>query len=191
MKASVPISRGIESLFGTRDENIRLIESSLNVRTRLLNDSLEIEGDEANVARAAGILDDYVALVQNGHVFNNGDLNSFLRVVTADPDASLRRLVESGKQRSFGKKIIAPKTMTQRRYVDAIERQDLVFGVGPAGTGKTYLAVAMAVSALCVSERRAWGFSALLVAGFAAAVPASDWLLTVPSSSFETCPSGR
>jgi|ERR1043166_8953784 phosphate starvation-inducible PhoH-like protein len=148
MKSSVQISRGIESLFGTRDENIRLLESGMNVRTRLLNDSLEIEGDAAAVARVAAILSDYVALVREGHVFNNGDLNSFLRVVTTDSETSLRGLVESGKQRSFGKKIIAPKTMTQRRYVDAIERQDLVFGVGPAGTGKTYLAVAMAVSAL-------------------------------------------
>ena len=148
MKSSVQISRGIESLFGTRDENIRLIEGGLNVRTRLLNDCLEIEGEDVGVARAADILSDYVALVREGHVFNNGDLNSFLRVVTADAETSLRGLVESGKQRSFGKKVVAPKTMTQRRYVDAIERNDLVFGVGPAGTGKTYLAVAMAVSAL-------------------------------------------
>jgi phosphate starvation-inducible PhoH-like protein len=148
MKSSVQISRGIESLFGTRDENIRVLESGLNVRTRLLNDALEIEGDYDSVARATGILNDYVTLVRDGHVFNNGDLNSFLRVVTADPDSSLRRLVESGKQRSFGKKIIAPKTINQRRYVDAIEHHDLVFGIGPAGTGKTYLAVAMAVAAL-------------------------------------------
>src|SRR6516165_3058068 len=148
MKASVQISRGIESLFGTRDEKIRLLEEGLNVRTRLLNDSLEIEGEEAGVARATVILGDYAALMREGHQFNNGDLNSFLRVVTADSEASLRGLVESGKQRSFGKKTIAPKTMTQRRYVEAIEKYDLVFGVGPAGTGKTYLAVAMAVSAL-------------------------------------------
>lgn len=148
MKSSVQISRGIESLFGTRDENIRVIESGLNVRTRLLNDSLEIEGDEGGVTRASDILSDYVALVKEGHVFNNGDLNSFLRVVTTDAETSLRGLVQSGKQRSFGKKIVAPKTMMQRRYVDAIERSDLVFGIGPAGTGKTYLAVAMAVSAL-------------------------------------------
>jgi phosphate starvation-inducible PhoH-like protein len=148
MKSSVQITRGIESLFGTRDENIRLIEGGLNVKTRLLNDALEIEGDEACVARAENILTDYVSLVREGHVFNNGDLNSFLRVVTSDSETSLRGLVESGKQRSFGKKVVAPKTMMQRRYVDAIERQDLVFGVGPAGTGKTYLAVAMAVSAL-------------------------------------------
>ena len=148
MKSSVQINRGIESLFGTRDENIRLIEGGLNVRTRLLNDCLEIEGEESGVARAENILTDYVSLVREGHVFNNGDLNSFLRVVTADSETSLRGLVESGKQRSFGKKVVAPKTMMQRRYVDAIERHDLVFGVGPAGTGKTYLAVAMAVSAL-------------------------------------------
>jgi len=152
MKSSVQISRGIESLFGTRDENIRLIENGLNVRTRLLNDCLEIEGDDRAVSRTSEILTDYVALTREGHVFNNGDLNSFLRVVTADSETTLRRLVESGKQRSFGKKIVAPKTMTQRRYMEAIERQDLVFGVGPAGTGKTYLAVAMAVSAL-VSKR--------------------------------------
>jgi phosphate starvation-inducible protein PhoH and related proteins len=148
MKSNVQISRGIESLFGTRDENIRLIETGLNVRTRLLNDSIEIEGEEPAVGRAAGILNDYATLVREGHVFNNGDLNSYLRVVTSDSETSLRRLVESGKQRSFGKKIIAPKTITQRRYMEAIERNDLAIGIGPAGTGKTYLAVAMAVSAL-------------------------------------------
>ena len=139
-KTSVQITRGIESLFGTRDENIRVIESGLNVRTRLLNDRIEIEGEETNIERAAGILGDYAELIGEGVVFNNGDLNSYLRVVTADPETTLRRLVDSGKQRSFGKKQIAPKTLTQRRYIDAIERNDLVFGIGPAGTGKTYLA---------------------------------------------------
>src|SRR5882672_10126632 len=148
MKASVPIVRGIESLFGTRDENIRLLESGLKVSTQLINDSLEIEGEPANVARAENILEDYVALVREGHVFNNGDLNGYLRVCTEDPEVSLRALVSSGRQRTFGKKVLAPKTVNQRRYIEAIERNDLVIGVGPAGTGKTYLAVAMAISAL-------------------------------------------
>jgi phosphate starvation-inducible PhoH-like protein len=148
MKICVQITRGIESLFGTRDENIRLLESGLNLRTRLLDgDSLEVEGEESQVRRAEDILEDYMDLVKDGHVFNNGDLNSYMRVVTADPNVSLRRLVESGKSRSFGKKVLAPKTVNQRRYVDAIEHHDLTFGIGPAGTGKTYLAVAMAVSA--------------------------------------------
>lgn len=148
MKVSVQINRGIEPLFGTRDENIRLLESSLNVSTQLLDDSLEIEGDEASVARAEMILEDYISLVKEGYVFTNGDLNSYLRVVTEDPEISFRNLVVSGRQRNFGKKVVVPKTINQRRYLEAIERNDLVVGIGPAGTGKTYLAVAMAVSAL-------------------------------------------
>ena len=148
MKARVPISQGIESLFGTRDQNIRVIETGLGVSTHLLDSLIEIEGDESNVSRAERILDDYVSLVREGHIFANGDLNSYLRVVTEDPEVSLRSLVSSGRQRNFGKKVLAPKTVNQRRYLEAIERNDLVFGVGPAGTGKTYLAVAMAISAL-------------------------------------------
>jgi phosphate starvation-inducible PhoH-like protein len=148
MKASVRISRGVESLFGTRDENIRLLESGLGVHTQLVDDNLEIEGDPASVARAESILQDYAALLREGCAFNNGDLNSYLRVVTADPEVSLRSLVQSGRQRNFGKKILTPKTVNQRRYLEAIERNDLVIGIGPAGTGKTYLAVAMGISAL-------------------------------------------
>jgi phosphate starvation-inducible PhoH-like protein len=148
MKASVRISRGVESLFGTRDENIRLFESGFSVHTQLVDNNLEIEGEAQNVTRAESILEDYTALVGEGHVFNNGDLNSYLRVVTLDPEVSLRALVESGRQRNFGKKALAPKSVNQRRYLEAIERNDMVFGIGPAGTGKTYLAVAMAISAL-------------------------------------------
>src|SRR5262245_7434204 len=148
MKVSVQLTSGIESLFGTRDENIRLIESGLNVRTRITSDAIEIEGDDEKVLRAESILVDYASLLREGHVFQNGDLNSYLRVVVGDPTVSLRSLVVSGRQRAFGKKTLAPKTINQRRYIDAIERYDLTFGIGPAGTGKTYLAVAMAVSAL-------------------------------------------
>src|SRR5215468_2490563 len=148
MKASVRIQRGVESLFGTRDENIRLLESGLNIHTQLVDNNLEIEGEANSVSRAESILEDYNLLVREGHVFNNGDLNSYLRVVTLDPEVSLRALVQSGRQRNFGKKILAPKSVNQRRYLEAIERNDLVFGVGPAGTGKTYLAVAMGISAL-------------------------------------------
>jgi phosphate starvation-inducible PhoH-like protein len=148
IKSSVRINRGVESLFGTRDENIRLLESGLGVHTQLVDNSLEIEGEAQNVSRCESILEDYNTLVREGHVFNNGDLNSYLRVVTIDPEVSLRALVHSGKQRNFGKKMLAPKSVNQRRYLEAIERNDLVIGIGPAGTGKTYLAVAMAVSAL-------------------------------------------
>ncbi|MBI3282166.1 MAG: PhoH family protein [Acidobacteria bacterium] len=148
MKVSVQIGSGIEALFGTRDENIRLLETGLNVRTRVHDEGIEIEGDDENVLRAESILVDYAALVREGYQFNNGDLNSMLRVVVDDQTATLRGLALSGRQRSFGKKALTPKTTNQRRYVDAIERFDLTFGIGPAGTGKTYLAVAMGIAAL-------------------------------------------
>src|SRR5437899_8634024 len=77
MKSSVRISRGIESLFGTRDENIRLIEAGLGVQTHLLDNNLEIEGEPENVVRATSILEDYNTLLREGHVFNNDDLNSY------------------------------------------------------------------------------------------------------------------
>lgn len=148
MTISVHIAKGIESLFGTRDENIRLLEKGLQISATLVDNSIQIEGDAPNVLRAERILKDYALLTTEGVVFENGDLHNYLRVVTEDPDVSLTALVASGRQRSFGKKILTPKTVNQRRYLEAIERNDLVFGVGPAGTGKTYLAVAMAVSAL-------------------------------------------
>ncbi len=148
MKTSVAVGRGIESLFGTRDENLRLLETGLRISARLDSEAIEIEGEATQVARAEAILQDYFDLVKEGVVFKNGDLNSMLRVLTADAGVSLRGLVESGRARTCGKKVLAPRTVMQSRYLDAIDNNDLVFGIGPAGTGKTYLAVAMAVQAL-------------------------------------------
>ena len=148
MRLSVSIPQGVEALYGTRDENIRLLETALVVRTRMANGAMEIEGDDVRVERACRIVNDYAELVHEGHKFSSGDMFSYLRIVIGDEAVTLRALVASGRQRSFGKKVLTPKTINQRRYLEAIERNDLVFGVGPAGTGKTYLAVAMAVSAL-------------------------------------------
>ncbi|HTC78317.1 MAG TPA: PhoH family protein, partial [Terriglobales bacterium] len=91
---------------------------------------------------------DYAHLRRSGFSFQNGDLGSMLRIITSDPSATLRSLAEAGKQRASGKRTLQPKSLNQRRYLEAIERTDMVFGIGPAGTGKTYLAVAMAISAL-------------------------------------------
>ncbi len=152
MKKNVEISPKIETLFGTRDENLHLMEDGFSVAINLKSDSIEIEGAASDVARAEQVFIDFEHLQRAGHQFNNGDLGSLLRVVTTDPSASLRGLAEAGRQRSFGKRQVQPKSVNQRRYLDAIENNDMVFGIGPAGTGKTYLAVAMAISAL-VSKR--------------------------------------
>ena len=148
MKKSIEISPNLETLFGTRDENLHLLEEGLNVTIDLRSKSIELEGSARDVDRAEQVFSDFDYLQSSGHVFNNGDLNSMLRVLVADPKVSLRGLAETGKQRSLGRRTVQPKSLNQRRYLDAIENHDMVFGIGPAGTGKTYLAVAMAISAL-------------------------------------------
>jgi phosphate starvation-inducible PhoH-like protein len=148
MKKNIDISPNIETLFGTRDENLRVLEDGLNVTIDLREDSIEIDGAPRDVARAEQVFADYEHLHRSAYVFNNGDLGAMLRVLASDPSVTLRGLAESGRQRSFGKRTVQPKSPNQRRYLDAIEKSDMVFGIGPAGTGKTYLAVAMAISAL-------------------------------------------
>src|SRR5438034_1694645 len=148
MKEKIDITPNIETLFGTRDENLHVLEDGLNVAIDLRSDSIELEGAARDVARAEQVFADYDHLQRSGFTFNNGDLNSMLRVLMADPKTTLRGLAEAGRQRSLGRRTVQPKSVNQRRYLEAIENHDMVFGIGPAGTGKTYLAVAMAISAL-------------------------------------------
>ncbi len=148
MKASVKIERGIEELFGAYDANLKLLEQSLQVSTHLNADHLEIEGAELNVARAQRLVEEYVELVDNGVRIDGAELQAFLKILSQDPTVTLKGLTEAGRPRALGKKTITPKSLNQRLYIDAIKRHDMVFGIGPSGTGKTYLAVAMAVDAL-------------------------------------------
>jgi phosphate starvation-inducible PhoH-like protein len=148
MKKNIELTPDIETLFGTRDENLHVLEDGLNINIDLRSDRIELEGAPRDVTRAEQLFADYEHLRRTGHQFQNGDLSSMLRVVVADPNTTLRGLAEAGRQRSFGRRTVQPKSPNQRRYLEAIEKHDMVFAVGPAGTGKTYLAVAMAISAL-------------------------------------------
>jgi phosphate starvation-inducible PhoH-like protein len=153
MRKHLEITPNLEPLFGTRDENLRLMEDTLHARIDLVSDAVMVEGPEDAVARVEKIFQDYEALRRQGIQLQNGELNGMLRLVTADPTVSLRSLAESGKQRSAGiKRMVQPRSINQRLYVEAIEQADMVFGIGPAGTGKTYLAVAMAAAALLAKK---------------------------------------
>jgi phosphate starvation-inducible PhoH-like protein len=152
MKTSVKVPKGVEELVGTHDGNLRLLEKSFNVSINLGEDAVEIEGGDNEVRRAQKLLEEYADLVESGSHFDSSEVESFLRIAGQDPKATLKGLVEAGRPRTFGKKSITPKSLNQRTYVDAIERHDMVFGIGPSGTGKTYLAVAMAVDALLSRE---------------------------------------
>jgi len=129
------------------------MEDGLHVAIDLRSDAIHVTGSEEAVARVAGIFSDFDALRKSGVNLQNGELNGMLKLVIADPTVSLKSLVDSGKQRSAGvKRMVQPRSPNQRRYVEAIEQSDMTFGLGPAGTGKTYLAVAMAVSALVAKK---------------------------------------
>jgi phosphate starvation-inducible PhoH-like protein len=152
-KISLDITAGIEPLYGTRDENLRLLEDGLHVTIDLRSDAVHVTGADEDIERVARIFSDYEYLRKSGVTLQNGELHGMLRMVVADSSVTLRSLVETGKQRSTGvKRMVQPRSPNQRKYVEAIEQSDMTFGLGPAGTGKTYLAVAMAVSALMAKK---------------------------------------
>ena len=146
------MSGGIEELFGPFDENLKLLESTLHVSTQLRDRDLEIEGDPAEVGRAAKFLVEYNQMVREGRKIESGQVKDMLRMAREEPDFSVRGAVEHTHPRTFGKKPIHAKSSNQRRYMEALENFDMVFAIGPGGTGKTYLAVAMAVSALLTKK---------------------------------------
>ena len=153
VKTSLPLTPGIEPLYGTRDENLRLMEEALGVQIDLRSDAVRVMGEAGAVARVEGIFADFEHLRRAGVHPHNGELHTLLKMVTADPTVTLRGLIDSGKQRGAGtKRSVQPRTPNQRKYLEAIENNDMVFGLGPAGTGKTYLAVAMAASALLAKK---------------------------------------
>jgi len=129
------------------------MEDGLAVQIDLRADSIQLMGEATAVARVEGIFSDFEHLRKLGVHPHNGELNALLKMVVSDPAVTLRGLVESGKQRAIGtKRAVQPRSPNQRKYVESIETSDMVFGIGPAGTGKTYLAVAMAVSALLAKK---------------------------------------
>ncbi len=153
IKKTLEITPGIEPLYGTRDENLRLLEDGLQVLIDLRSDAIHVTGSAEGVERVERIFFDYESLRKSGVTLQNGELKGMLKMLIADPGITLKSLVDSGKQRSAGvKRMVQPRSPNQRKYVEAIEQGDMTFGIGPAGTGKTYLAVAMAVSALMAKK---------------------------------------
>jgi phosphate starvation-inducible PhoH-like protein len=141
-------SEGIETLFGSFDENLRQLESALGVRLKTSGNDIVIEGPGEETARAERVMNQLAALLRDGYRFSRGDVKTAAQLVAHNPDVELQEYFLKGNSRAIGRRQVMPKTVTQRKYLDAIERCDIVFGVGPAGTGKTYLAMAQAVAAL-------------------------------------------
>jgi phosphate starvation-inducible protein PhoH and related proteins len=150
-KIAVP-EEGLESLFGTYDENLKQLESVFGVRIRTQGNELTVEGDPSGVARAERTLAQLAGLMREGYRIGNGDVKTAAQLVAANEQVDLRDYLGKTASKAAGRRQVAPKSPNQRRYLEAIEQNDIVFGVGPAGTGKTYLAMAQAVSFLLAKK---------------------------------------
>jgi phosphate starvation-inducible PhoH-like protein len=152
-KIALP-QEGIEILYGAHDGNLKHIESLLGVAIRTQGDELIVEGEKSAEQRVERIFDQLKTLMAEGYELRNGDVKTAAQLIVDDGGIDLRDYFLKGgqKQPEGTKRRVNPKSTNQRRYLDAIEKYDIVFGVGPAGTGKTYLAMAQAVSFLLAKK---------------------------------------
>ena len=151
-KIALPAT-GIETLYGAHDANLKHIESILNVDIRTQGSELTVEGDPEAERRAQRIFDGLRTLMESGYLLANGDVKTAADLLAENADVDLRDyFLKGGAQRQLTKRRVNPKSVNQRKYLDAIEQFDIVIGVGPAGTGKTYLAMAQAVQYLIAKK---------------------------------------
>ena len=142
----------METLFGVHDQNIKYLESLLDVRIDARGQDVSIDGDPKDVETVQRILEDFSDLFKEGKQFTDKELREAFAQIAEDRAFSLRDYFTKARFNPAGKKQVAPKSVNQRKYIQAIQEKDVVFGIGVAGTGKTYLAVAMAVQALQAKE---------------------------------------
>ena len=140
------------NLFGNYDENINLIQRQYNVVILNRGGDIKITGEEENVYSASKAIEALIALANKGENINEQNIRYVFSLVKESAQDEIYNLSDDGICVTMNGRIVKPKTLGQKRYVDAIRQRTIVLGVGPAGTGKTYLAVAMAVKAFRAHE---------------------------------------
>lgn len=140
--------RLLRDLLGQHDQHIKILQHALRVRIRVRGSAIEIEGDPLQVDLASQIIRQLYFLLEKGYPVYASDVDYAIRILSSDGRARLQDIFLDTIYISAHKRTITPKSIAQKAYIDAIRRYDIVFGIGPAGTGKTYLAMAMAVAEL-------------------------------------------
>jgi phosphate starvation-inducible PhoH-like protein len=150
---SIPVpDQGVDVLFGAYDDNLRLLEDLFGVSVRTSGHELVVDGPGERLDRVEAFVGQFGALLRDGYRFARGEVKDAMKLVAEHPELDLRDHFLKGSVRASAKRQVVPKTPTQRQYLEAIEKHDIVFGVGPAGTGKTYLAMAQAVASLLAKK---------------------------------------
>lgn len=141
-------ARLFRELLGNHDENLKLVQRSLRVKIHARGNSLEISGDAPDVELSASVLKQLYGLLEKNYPVYSSDVDYAIRILSGDSKANLEDIFLDTIYIVSNRRIITPKTVNQKVYIDAIRRYDIVFAIGPAGTGKSYLAMAMAISEL-------------------------------------------
>ncbi|MBA3599724.1 MAG: PhoH family protein [Acidobacteria bacterium] len=144
--------RGLNTLFGVQDQNLKYLETLLDISIGARGNELLIDGDPQNIQTVEQILKDFSDLFNEGNTFSDKDLRDAFKQIAEDRAYSLKDYYTRARFNPSGKKAVAPKTANQRKYIEAIQDRDLTFGIGPAGTGKSFLAVALAVQSLFAKQ---------------------------------------
>ena len=139
---------GLELLFGTRDENLRRIEAAFGVELAARGSHISVEGEPGAVQSVSRLLEQLSRLIEQGYRLRSEDIQTAIRVIREAPETSLVEFFTGDAAAAATRRLISPRSLNQQAYVKAMTDHDMVISVGPAGTGKTYLAVAMAAVAL-------------------------------------------
>ena len=140
------------ALFGAQSENLKRIARTIGVKINAKGNALSIHGEELDVDLSIRVLNSLYALLKKGYPLYPTDVDYAIRMISDDQKVNLEDIFLDTVYISSRKRVITPKSLAQKRYIDAIRKYDLVIGIGPAGTGKTYLAMAMAVASLVKQE---------------------------------------
>jgi phosphate starvation-inducible PhoH-like protein len=153
---SIPLTlpeAGLGALFGVQDENLRILEDAFGVEIAARGREVSLSGEPEATAQAARVLSELAKLIERGFTPKKPDIAAAIRIVKEEPSASLVDFFENRAMGPALRQVVSPRNIRQQEYVQAILDFDVTFAIGPAGTGKTYLAVAMAAAALL--EKRA------------------------------------
>jgi phosphate starvation-inducible PhoH-like protein len=151
-RVQLPESSDLLTLLGKNDEHLRTIEQLYDVRIVMRGHELTLRGDERQVGAVERIVRELAELANGRAPVGSAEIRAALRLAESDPSADLRSVLAEGSPVPARRRTVTPKTANQRRYIQAMRTHDLVIAIGPAGTGKSYLAVAMAVAALTRRE---------------------------------------
>ncbi|OGP53723.1 MAG: phosphate starvation-inducible protein PhoH [Deltaproteobacteria bacterium RBG_13_52_11] len=141
-----------KALFGPHNDHLKAIERNLEVKVHTKGGNVVIEGDELDVELAGTLLRELQRLLKRGYPIYVSDIDLAIRILSGDRSINLEDIFLDAVYISSKKKVVTPKSVMQKEYIDTMRTHDMVIGIGPAGTGKTYLAMAMALSSLMKKE---------------------------------------